>query len=97
LPTAFTLICEVVVPVIEVGLKLTVTFLGRPEVESAIVGAPCITTALIVLRPVIPLTDAVRELGFALIVKLTAVDAVMESVTVAVLVNPPPVPETVKV
>ena len=80
-----------------VGLKLTVTFFGRPEADSAIVGAPCVTAALIVLTPVAPFTDAVTERGLALIVKFTVVDAVIVNVTVVVLLNPTPLPVTVSV
>jgi len=79
-----------------VGLKLTVTFFGRPEAESAIVGAPCSTVALIVLIPLLPLSVAVIEPGLALILKFTAVDPVIVSVTGVVLVTPPPVPVTVR-
>jgi hypothetical protein len=96
LPTAFTVICEVVTPVMLAALKLTVTFFGTPEADSAIVGAPCSTVALIVLLLLPPLTVTVIELGLALIEKFTA-DAVIVSVTGVVLVTPPPVPVTVSV
>jgi hypothetical protein len=95
-PTAFTVICEVELPVIVVGLKLTVTFFGIPEAESAIVGAPCSTAALIVVVPPPPLSSAVIELGLAPMVKFTAVEAVIVRVTGVVLVTPPPVPVTVR-
>lgn len=55
------------------------------------------TAALIVLIPAPPFTEALRELGLALMVKFTALDAATVSVTVVVLVNPPPVPDTVRV
>ena len=80
----------------DVGLKLTVTFFGKPEAESAIVGVPCRTVALIVLMPLTPFTVAIMMLGLAPIVKFVA-DAVIVSVREAVFVTPPPVPVTVRV
>ena len=80
---------------IDVGLKLTVTFFGIPEADSAIVGDPCVTLALIVLAVLPPLLT-VSELGLAKIVNVAGA-AVIVSETAVVFVNPPPFPDTVTV
>ena len=61
-----TVIFDVVLPVIEVGLKPTVTLFSWPVAESAIVGVPLVTCALIVVLPDDPL-EMLRVLGNALI------------------------------
>ena len=88
-----TVIFDVVLPVIEVGLKPKVTLFSWPVAESAIVGVPLVTCALIVALPDDPLV-MVRVFGDALMAN-TGADAVTVRVTLVVWVAPPPVPVTV--
>jgi hypothetical protein len=81
---------EVVVPLMEVGLKLAVTREGWPDTDNAMVGEPEVTFAETVEVTADPPGTAVRDVGFALIVKAGA-GAVMVSETVVVSVAPPPV------
>jgi hypothetical protein len=91
---AVIFIVELVLPVMEAGVKVTVTREGRPEAESEIVGEPCVTLAEMVEVPAEPPRVAVTVVGDALIVK-TGTGAVTVRAMFVVCVTPPPIPVTV--
>jgi hypothetical protein len=83
---------DVPVPVMDGGLKLAVTLLGRPLADKVTAELnPPETVLVIVEVPELPL-DTVTEVGEALRVKLALAGAVTVRVTVVVLTVDPAVP-----
>jgi hypothetical protein len=81
----------------DVGLNVGVTFAGRPVTESpTALLKPFSAEVLMLTEPLLPCCIE-SEVGEAEILKVGMGAAVIVSVTVVVLVNPPPVPDTVRV
>jgi len=95
-----TLICTAEVPeppVIEVGLKVTVTPLGCPEADKAIVPVKPPEGVAVTLALVCPPGATLAFVGLIARVKLPLLEAVTVSVTVVVSTVEPAVPVTVMV